>query len=154
MITIFDALREAGVSVPYESELSFQIRCPFHKGGQELGPSARVYPDTQSMYCFTEHKSWNPVAVLAAHYEISYAEALRRIGEKHGAFTSSGRVRPAQVIAECLLAIRTLPLKDRINALLEFDSILASAAKGDPDNTVSEGAYQWLMDKFGLKVLR
>ena len=42
-----------------------QFRCPFHKLGHELTPSARFYPATDSFHCFTCNRSWTPLQFQA-----------------------------------------------------------------------------------------
>ena len=51
MLTIAQALRDIGVDVP-DSSRQIQIACPFHKGGAELQESARIYPESNSFYCW------------------------------------------------------------------------------------------------------
>ena len=46
--------------------------------------SARIYPDTNTMHCFAEGRSWDPVAVVAEQEGIGMAEAAKIITDGAG----------------------------------------------------------------------
>jgi len=59
-VSLYDLLDLCDPPVSYDSrERECQINCPFH--GADLGPSARIYPDTNSMYCWACTKSWDVI---------------------------------------------------------------------------------------------
>jgi len=63
-VSIYDLFDIADPPVKYLTRAKpCQISCPFH--GQDTHPSARVYPDTNSLRCFYCSKSWNPVTFWA-----------------------------------------------------------------------------------------
>lgn len=59
-VSIYDLFEEAQPRIKYISrEKECQISCPFH--GADLAKSARVYPQTNSMYCWTCGISWDVI---------------------------------------------------------------------------------------------
>jgi DNA primase len=54
-----------------------QIHCPFH--GADINKSARVYPETDTVYCFTCDKKWNVISFVQEQEELTFVEALRFI---------------------------------------------------------------------------
>lgn len=71
-VSIGDALRLVGVHVSGE-RFSRQIRCPFH---DDERPSARVYPDTGTVYCFTCRKAWDVIGLVAQFNGCSRSDAV------------------------------------------------------------------------------
>ena len=57
-----------------------QIHCPFH--GADINKSARVYPETDTVYCFTCDKKWNVINFVQEQEELTFVETLRFI-RKH-----------------------------------------------------------------------
>ena len=55
-------------------EVEQQISCPFH--GSDSKPSARFYPESNSMYCFTCKKSWDVVSYVMEEKASSFRSAL------------------------------------------------------------------------------
>ena len=144
MFTIIQALRATDIDAP-DKTTSFQIRCPFHKGGAELAPSARVYPDTNSIHCFTCHRSWSPVTLLAEHLDVSYREALTIVRAKYGdpGVTLLLHQRVQEIITEHLRLIAHQPLKARPNTLMSFDNVLLAAAIGQSEADVLAEVESW-----------
>jgi len=56
------------------SDTEQQISCPFH--GQDSSPSMRVYPHTNSCYCWTCKESWDPVSYTMRRRGLRFIEAL------------------------------------------------------------------------------
>lgn len=68
------------------SNKSHQIRCPFkerHEHG-DATKSARFYSETNSIHCFTEGKSWNPVALFCEKMGRSAREVAEVLLAKFG----------------------------------------------------------------------
>jgi DNA primase len=61
-ISIYDLLDIENVSYATK-EKPCQIKCAFH--GEDRRPSARVYPDTNSVRCFYCNKSWDVITFWA-----------------------------------------------------------------------------------------
>lgn len=57
-VSIYDLFDLQTPKIAYDTqEKPCQINCPFH--GADLGPSARVFPATNSMYCWACDRSWD-----------------------------------------------------------------------------------------------
>lgn len=56
-----------------------QISCPFH--GVDASKSARYYPETNSMYCWTCKKSWTPIFYWMEYQEIKFMAAARQLAD-------------------------------------------------------------------------
>lgn len=55
--------------IPYDNEtIECQIPCPFH--GRDLHKSARVYPQTNSLYCWACGKGWDVISYWAQANEM------------------------------------------------------------------------------------
>ena len=73
-VSIFDVLGQGHL----KSNRPVQIHCPMHT---DRNKSARVYPDTNTLHCFTESKSWDVVAAVAELEGVSMFEAAKLITE-------------------------------------------------------------------------
>jgi len=62
------------ISLP--KNLRRNLRCPLHK---DKTASFRIYPDTQSFYCFGCHKGWNAVNFVSAIENINNKEAFKKL---------------------------------------------------------------------------
>jgi DNA primase len=78
-LSIYPVLQYYGVDF-YGGGLPEQIHCPFH--GADINRSARVYPETDSVYCFTCDKSWDVINFVKDQEELSVAETIRFICSK------------------------------------------------------------------------
>ena len=83
---IADLLEEHGTKLrtPQHEE---QIHCPFH--GADRSPSARHYPDTNSIHCFTCKKSWDPVRFVMEKKGLRFKEALDSLVHRYGIATDT-----------------------------------------------------------------
>jgi len=75
-LSIYPVLQAYGVEF-YGGGFPEQIHCPFH--GTDVNKSARVYPEDNSVYCFTCDKSWNVITFVQDKEELTFPEALRFI---------------------------------------------------------------------------
>lgn len=64
-----------------------QLSCPFH--GKDNKPSARYYPDTDSMYCWTCQKSWDVFGYLGQKRDYDFGSSINFLLQKFGVDTSS-----------------------------------------------------------------
>ena len=131
-MNIFTALREIGLDVePREGPQ--QIRCPFHKGGNESSPSARVYED--SVYCFTCQESWNGYALIARSEGIDYATAYRRMKAKYGEELPRRKQVPlSKQIVETIDAVRVRGSRDELREIM--CDVVARYASGESNSKV------------------
>lgn len=84
-VSLADLLSDAGFELR-TPEVEEQISCPFH--GTDRRPSARHYPETNSIHCFTCHKSWDPFYFIMEKKGMRFKEAIDYIGKKYGIETS------------------------------------------------------------------
>ncbi len=72
-----------GVEFVYNPELvdEAQLRCPFH--GKDRKPSARYYRETQTMFCWVCHKSWDVIRFVMEKEQMYYKTALLHIVNKY-----------------------------------------------------------------------
>lgn len=128
---VYEALRMIGAESP-ASRVAAQIRCPFHAGGKEMNASARVYPATQSVYCFTCGQSWDAVGLLKQAMGIEAGEAIQLLRGRVDTTPLRGDSGAVEVLCEHLLAAVELDLPpDRRRAALESaDALLVAAARG------------------------
>jgi len=102
-VSIFDLFDEYGVKY-YSREISGpKMSCPFH--GADTDPSAKVYPETNSLYCWTCSSSWDAISFYAQangmyktdesgkplpdpkggmYFQLDYAKAAHQLGAKYG----------------------------------------------------------------------
>ena len=148
-VLIWDALTMIGLGDQSMGNHETQVRCPFHKAGREESPSARVYPATNSFYCFTCHQSWDGIGALARHWDISRREVAKRLDIAMPA--KRGRLRSLdEQIAELLLAIGNLPEAERMAAWQLVDKhVLGPAARGDSANEVVAAMQDVARELFG-----
>ena len=127
MISILQVLRDIGVSVS-DDQYPQQIHCPFHASGQELHMSARVYPQTNSWYCFTESRSFTPLTTMATAHEISNSQAAYMLRERFGTDDISLSKSSEKILSRIADTISVLSLDDLLSD--EVDSFLANVARG------------------------
>jgi len=65
-------------------EREFQYPCPLHGDGQDNSYSARMYPDTQSTYCFACHKARDVVGWVCDAEGLPFGKALTWIERTFG----------------------------------------------------------------------
>lgn len=61
-----------------------QFPCDLHGDGRDGKPSARVYPESQSWYCFACDKSRDAVETVRAKEGLSVGQALSFLEKKYG----------------------------------------------------------------------
>ena len=69
-VSIFAVFERMGVDVTPETQ---QMRCPFHP---DRTPSARVYADQNTLYCFTCQKGWDVIGCVTDHFRLPFLDAL------------------------------------------------------------------------------
>ncbi len=76
MVSIYDLIEE--VSSQTEPR---QIHCPIHTDARK---SARVFPDSNSVYCWTCARAYDPVAIVSEQEGIGVTAACRYIEDNAG----------------------------------------------------------------------
>lgn len=64
-----------------------QFRCPFH--GEDNKPSARLYRETQSAFCWVCRKRWDIISFVMEKENINFGGALRYLIKKYNIDISS-----------------------------------------------------------------
>lgn len=80
-VDIFDVLDHLGVNHNGRG-IDSQISCPVHKDGQETSPSAKVYYQNNSVYCFTCHRTYRAVNLVIERLNLSLPQAVDYIQSK------------------------------------------------------------------------
>lgn len=74
-----------------------KTRCPVHN---DSSPSAKVYVESNSVYCFTCGESWRPVGLYADGMGVGFGEALRELLGRSGVATSRVASGPLGGVSE------------------------------------------------------
>lgn len=72
---------------------NFQGLCPFHS---EKTPSFSVSPDKQVFYCFGCGAGGNVFSFLMKHEGLTFAEAVRKLGRRHGIAVEDRQLSPEE----------------------------------------------------------
>lgn len=59
--------------IPYIGEVKEQLNCPFH--GADVKKSARVYPDTNTIFCWTCDKAWDVIEFVKEMEDLPFGSA-------------------------------------------------------------------------------
>lgn len=86
---IIDKLNLADVMVEYGVQFQFnpllvsqvQFKCPFH--GKDTKPSARLYNETKSCFCWVCRKTWNVVSFIMEKEGLIFKHTLSFIIKKY-----------------------------------------------------------------------
>lgn len=82
-VSFTDVCRLVGMEVPdhIPSGRSAKVRCPFGFQHRDYGAEAafRIYPDTNSGFCFAGCGYYGPVGLAAAYWDVSRPEAAQRL---------------------------------------------------------------------------
>jgi len=71
-------LAEAGFNVP-EKDGDVQLRCPLHGDGQDQTPSARLFRESNHLYCWGCSKSYDPIDVIQLIHKLAFAPAVEHL---------------------------------------------------------------------------
>jgi len=67
-----------------ELDAEQQFRCDLHGDGSDNAPSARVYPSTNSWYCFACGRARDVISTVMEKEGVEYKKACRLLEEKYG----------------------------------------------------------------------
>lgn len=82
-VHITDILDYYGIKV-HTKDREFQFPCPLHGDGQDNSYSARMYPDSESTYCFACHQSRDVVQWVRDYEALEFGKALSFIERTFG----------------------------------------------------------------------
>ena len=71
-------LAEAGFDVP-ATPGDVQFRCHLHGDGQDSGPSARLYRESNHVYCWGCHKNYDPIELTKVHGKVNFPKAVEHL---------------------------------------------------------------------------
>lgn len=82
-VHITQVLEHYGIKI-LTRDREFQYPCPLHGDGQDNSYSARMYPDTNSTYCFACHASRDTVQWVRDYEGLTFGKALSFIERTFG----------------------------------------------------------------------
>lgn len=71
-VKLLPVLQKLGIELSHGAHTQ-QIRCPFH---DDRTPSARLYEDSQRIYCYTCGKGWDVIALVQGRLQLQHHETL------------------------------------------------------------------------------
>jgi len=83
-IDIARVLEDYGYAVYSGMDREQQFPCNLHGDGHDLKPSARVYPESQSWYCFACDRARDAIATVQAVEGLEFWPAVKHLEEKYG----------------------------------------------------------------------
>jgi len=84
-IPIVQVLEDFGYNVRIEGgDREQQFPCDLHGDGHDLKPSARVYPDSESFYCFGCDVTRDAIATVQAVEGLEFWDAIKWLETKYG----------------------------------------------------------------------
>lgn len=86
-VDIYDVADRYGLGWGENTGKASQVHCPMHN---DSTPSARVYPDSNSGYCWTCQKSFGPIALTASQEGIGWSAAAEMLARRHGVDITPG----------------------------------------------------------------
>lgn len=82
-INIADVLANYGYFVHAEYGGEEQFRCDLHGDGNDNKPSARVYPDSNSFYCFACSRSRDPIELVREKEGVGFWDAVKLLEKQY-----------------------------------------------------------------------
>jgi hypothetical protein len=86
-VSIFDACRMTGMDLPDFEFGSQKLYCPFghlYHADEGMSKAFRVYPSSNSAYCFACVKYFSPVSITALDKDLSLEDAAELLLERNG----------------------------------------------------------------------
>lgn len=84
-IPIAEVLRDLGYPVRVDAgQREQQFPCNLHGDGKDGKPSARIYPDSNSWYCFACSKTRDAIATVREREGLGFMEAVKFLEQKYG----------------------------------------------------------------------
>jgi len=89
VVDLTDVMVSYGVEFVYNPHAAteIQFKCPFH--GKDNKPSARLYKETKSLWCWKCHKRWDVIDFIKDKESLSYVGAVLHIIGTYHVDTSS-----------------------------------------------------------------
>ena len=100
--SIVEVLADLGYHVhAHGGDREQQFSCDLHGDGSDSKPSARVYPDSNSWYCFACGKVRDAISTVREKWGYSFPEACKYLEDKYGVdYTPSAYSQGSETEAE------------------------------------------------------
>ena len=134
-IPIIQVLYDLGYRVRLDGgDREQQFPCDLHGDGSDNKPSARVYPDSNSWYCFACSKPRDAITTLRDRMDLGFSEACKSLEKKYGlpSLPWSDEDEDSQKYETISSNLRTTTFEQahsRIHALLEPRETLSGFVK-------------------------
>ena len=79
-IPIALAANEVGIDAEIGRDMS--VRCPFHGDGVDNKTSAKIYADTNTMWCWTCQRVYDPLDIIVIGMDLKHADAAEFLIKK------------------------------------------------------------------------
>jgi DNA primase len=108
------------VSFMYDPRLATEVqyKCPFH--GQDNKPSARLYNNTKSCFCWVCRKAWDVVSFIMDKENLSFRNTLNYIIGRYKIDTSSIPDTPTTDIKKIKYSEKNVVLKNLTEHILDL----------------------------------
>lgn len=168
-VKIIPLLQALEIQLHHRSGGTQQIRCPFH---DDKRPSARVYTDTDKLYCFTCGKSWDVINIVMGIRNLKYSDALEWIESNFKLASPNDNLNQtlksiiqtpstkksnlndlASMVETKLISVRhKLGLKSYVNLLLAIDLIPIRLKANQMTVEQAQDFYQTILQRCDLLV--
>lgn len=137
-VPVAEVLVSLGYEIRKGDHHEQQFRCDLHGTGRDNKPSARVYPDTNSWYCWGCGRARDPISTLRAKFGWGFHEACLHLERTYGLPPLEGQ--DDEPDSEFHLEFdHTLTLDEEVERTRKFITSLA----GDRDLTLHEAVRAW-----------
>jgi len=154
--------------MPHGGEREQQFSCDLHGDGSDSKPSARVYPSSNSWYCFACAKKRDAINTLIEREGIRFGEACTKLEKQYGLpplpwtdedrnkfeglqkFTSSSFSdiqKRLQALIQAQQIERRLTLRQYLSVWEVYDMVSYKVEKGSLDEEKGIGALETLRVK-------
>lgn len=112
-----------GYRVQPEAEREQQFSCDLHGDGTDQKPSARMYPGTNSWYCWACARSRDAIQTVREKEGLDFPQALDKLEKDHGLpplpwEDGDHESKPRDVVADILDAPYTDPVRTRCEKII------------------------------------
>lgn len=141
-VSITDLLSELGYDVQ-DSNREQQFACDLH-GGRDGKPSARVYPDSNSTYCFACGKSRDVIGTVMDKHELDFKQAMAWLEKTYNLPSWAGQATaPVVSLKDALDQTFTAKAEDNIDSVIIQTQALLLAQRHDKALTCQQTMTLW-----------
>lgn len=139
-VSIYEFFKWIGATVEHQ-ERPHQIRCPFigaHPRG-DINPSARLFPEDNSIHCFVEARSWDIIDAVRTFYGMGLTMAVGWIEEKMGL----DPIVPPKPVVKQPRKKRRKPTPAEINITTLIAKVRAKVPESEREELENVVVYIW-----------